>query len=122
MLLLTCLKSYAQKIPYMTEVSDKDSILVQVPLKYIKLANQKLVERELLMHENEYKDSIISDYELYVEEQDKIIKDFQERIDKCNKLNSDINKRLEQQKKTSIICGSVAAASIITIVLTALIN
>ena len=74
------------------------------------------------MHENEYKDSIISDYELYVEEQNKIIKDFQERVDKCNKLNSDINKRLERQKKTSIICGSVAAASIITIVITALIN
>lgn len=106
----------------MTEVSDKDSVLVQVPLKYIKLANQKLVERELLIHENEYKDSIISDYELYVEEQDKIIKDFQERVDKCNKLNSDINKRLERQKKTSLICGSIAAASIIVIVFTSLGN
>ena len=70
----------------MTKVSDKDSVLVQVPLKYIKLANQKLVERELLIHENEYKDSIISDYELYVEEQDKIIKDLE------NKLEAELRK------------------------------
>ena len=104
------------------EINRTDTSLVTIPIKYIHLANQKLIERQYLIELNNQKDSIIIDYKKYVEEQEKAIKSFQTRINDYNRVNKDIAKRLERQKKTSLICGSVAAASIAVIVIAALVN
>lgn len=109
-------------IPSTGEINRTDTSLVTIPIKYIHLANKKLIERQYLIETNRYKDSIIIDYKKYVEEQDKSIKSFQKQINDYDKINQDIAKRLEKQKKTSLICGSVAAASIAIIVITALIK
>lgn len=122
MLLLSCLKSYAQAIPSKGEIIQTDSTYVSIPISYIKLANKKLIERQLLIKTNIYKDSIILDYKKYIEEQDNINKSFQHRIDEANEINQNLSKRLDRQQKTSLILGGVAGASIIVIVLTSIIN
>lgn len=122
MLLLSYLKSYAQVIPSKGEITQIDSTYVSIPISYIKLANKKLIERQLLIKTNIYKDSIILDYKKYIEEQDNINKSFQHRIDEANEINQNLSKRLDRQRKTSLILGGVAGASIIVIVLTSIIN
>lgn len=109
-------------IPSTGEINRTDTSLVTIPIKYIHLANQKLIERQYLIELNNQKDSIIIDYQKYVKEQENTIKSFQTRINDYNKVNEDIAKRLERQNKISLICGSVAAASIAVIVITALVN
>lgn len=109
-------------IPSTGEINRTDTSLVTIPIKYIHLANQKLIERQYLIEINQYKDSIIIEYKKYVEEQDKAIKSFQQRTNDYDRINKDLSRQLERQKKTSLICGSLAAASIAAIVLSALIN
>ena len=121
-LVLSCLKTYAQVIPSTGEIDRTDTALVTIPIKYIHLANQKLIERQYLLEVNEYKDSIIVDYKKYTEQQEKVIKQFQDKVDNYNRINEDMGKRLQRQKKVSLVCGSVAAASIAVIVLTAICN
>lgn len=121
-LVLSCLKNYAQVITSTGELIQSDSTLVTIPISYIKLANKKLIERQLLIETNLYKDSIILDYKKYINEQSKITKDFQKRIDESNRINQDLSKRLNRQQKTSLVLGSIAGASVVIIVLTALIN
>jgi DNA mismatch repair ATPase MutS len=121
-LVLSCSKTYAQVIPSTGEINRTDTSLVTIPINYIHLANQKLIERQYLIETNQYKDSIIVDYKKYVKEQEKAIKSFQTRINNYDRINKDIAKRLERQQKTSLICGSVAAASIAAIVIAALVN
>lgn len=120
--MLSCLKTYAQVIPSTGEIDRTDTALVTIPIKYIHLANQKLIERQYLLEVNEYKDSIIVDYKNYTEQQEKVIKQFQDKVDNYNRINEDMGKRLQRQKKVSLVCGSVAAASIAVIVLTAICN
>ena len=109
-------------IPSTGEINRTDTSLITIPIKYIHLANQKLIERQYLIEINNQKDSIIIDYKKYVEEQEKSIKSFQTKINNYDRINNDIVKRLERQKKTSLICGSMAAASIAAIVIAALVN
>ena len=109
-------------IPSTGGINRTDTSLVTIPIKYIHLANQKLIERQYLIEVNNQKDSIIIDYKKYVAEQEKSIKSFQDRVSDYDKINKDISKRLERQRKTSLICGSVAAASIAAIVIAAIIN
>ena len=120
--MLNCSKNYAQTIPSTGEINRTDTSLVTIPIKYIHLANQKLIERQYLIEVNNQKDSIIIDYKKYVAEQEKSIKSFQTKINNYDRINKDIYKRLERQRKTSLICGSVAAASIAAIVIAALVN
>ena len=121
-LVLSCLKNYAQVIPSTGELIQSDSTLVIIPISYIKLANKKLIERQSLKETLIYKDLIIQEYKSYISEQTKIHKDFQNRIDQSNKINENLSKRLNRQRKTSLVLGSIAGASIVIIVLTALIN
>lgn len=109
-------------IPSTGELIQSDSTFVTIPISYIKLANKKLIERQSLKETLIYKDLIIQEYKSYIDEQTKIYKDFQNRIDQSNKINEDLSKRLNRQQKTSLVLGSVAGASIVIIVLTALIN
>ena len=121
-LVLSCLKSYAQMIHSTGEINRTDTSLVTIPIKYIHLANQKLIERQYLIEINNQKDSIIIDYKTYIEEQEKSIKSFRDKIIDYDRINKDIANKLERQQKTSLICGSVAAASIAAIVIAALVN
>ena len=119
---LSCLKNYAQVIHSTGEIIQSDSSYVSIPILYIKLANKKLIERQLLIETNIYKDSIILDYQQYIEKQNEINKEFQSKINNANQLNQDLSKRLQRQQKTNLILGGVAGASIVVVLLTALIN
>ena len=119
--LLSCLKTYAQMIPSTGE-QNKDSIEVIIPISYIKLANQKLLERKYLIEINTQKDSIINDYKKYIEVYEEINKEYQAKIDEYNNINKNLSKSLQKQKKTSLVLGTVAGASILTIVLLSIAN
>ena len=125
-LLLNCLNSYAQTINGMLsstgEQNETDSSLVVIPINYIRLANQKLLERQYLLEVNQYKDSIIVDYKNYIKEQERINKNFQNKLKEVDKINNDLNKRLSRQKKTSIICGSVAGTAVLLLIITSAFN
>lgn len=109
-------------IPSTGEIIQSDSSYVSIPILYIKLANKKLIERQLLIETNIYKDSIILDYKQYIEKQNEINKEFQSKINNANQLNQDLSKRLQRQQKTNLILGGVAGASIVVVLLTALMN
>ena len=119
--LLSCLKSYAQTIPSTGE-QNKDSIEVIIPISYIKLANQKLLERKYLIEIDAQKDSIINDYKNYIKVYEEINKEYQTKIDEYNNINKNLSKSLQKQKKTSLVLGTVAGASILTIVLLSIAN
>ena len=59
-LLLNCLKSYAQKInddiPSTGNLIKSDTTFVSINIDYIRLANAKLLERQYLLEVNQYKD------------------------------------------------------------------
>ena len=121
-LLLNCLNSYAQDISSTGEKIKADTNLVSIPIEYIRLANQKLIERNYLEEVNNYKDSIIVDYKNYIKEQEIICNDYKEQLMEYNKINEDLNKSLAKQKKTTLVFGSVAGASIVIAILTSFVN
>lgn len=120
-LLLNCLSSYAQDIPSTGKIIE-DNTCVSIPIEYIRLANQKLIERNYLEEVNNYKDSIIVDYKNYIIQQNKINEDYKQQLLEYNRINENLNKSLNKQKKVSLLLGGVAGASIITILLVSLLN
>ena len=58
-LLLNCLKIYAQDIPSTGWENNADTAYVSIPIEYIRLANQKMIERNYLEEVNIVKDSIL---------------------------------------------------------------
>ena len=104
-------------MPSTGEIIISDTVNVVIPIKYIRLANKKLIERQYLIELNNQKDSIIFNYENYVKEQKAIIDKRNKDILEYNRINNQLSKRLEKQTKTSLICGTVAGASILVIVL-----
>ena len=105
-----------------TGEQNKDSIEVIIPISYIRLANQKLLERKHLIEINAQKDSIINDYKNYIEVYEEINKEYQAKIDEYNNVNKNLSNSLQRQKKTSLVLGTVAGASILTIVLLSIAN
>lgn len=99
-----------------------DTNLVSIPIEYIRIANQKLIERNYLIDVNNYKDSIIVDYKNYIAEYEKVNIKFQKQLDDYKRVNENLAKSLNKQKKTSLVFGSIAGASVLTIVLIALVN
>ena len=121
-LLLNCLNSYAQDIPSTGEKIKADTNLVTIPIEYIRLANQKLIERNYLEEVNNYKDSIIVDYKNYIKEQEMMCNNYKEQLMEYNKINEDLNKSLAKQKKTTLVFGGVAGASIVIAILMSFVN
>ena len=121
MLVLSCLKTYAQTNTSTGNQIETDS-LVTINIKYIRLANEKLLERQYLLDVNHYKDSIIGDYRQYVKEQEKINNIYKNKLSEYDRINKELNKSLDKKQKTNLILGSVSAASIVTIVLLAIIK
>ena len=120
-LALSCLKTYAQTNTSTGNQIETDS-LVTINIKYIRLANEKLLERQYLLDANHYKDSIIGDYRQYVKEQEKINNIYKNKLSEYDRINKELNKSLDKKQKTNLILGSVSAASIVTIVLLAIIK
>lgn len=104
-------------IPSTGEIIISDTTNVVIPIKYIRLANKKLIERQYLIELNAQKDSIIIDYEKYVKEQKDLLDKRNKDILEYNRINNQLSKRLERQTKISLVCGTVAGASILSIVL-----
>lgn len=121
-LLLNCLKIYAQDIPSTGWENNADTVYVSIPIEYIRLANQKMIERNYLEEVNEVKDSIIVDYKNTIDEYRRMHQDYSARIAEYNRINDDLAKRLNRQRKTSLVCGTIAGVSISIIVIAALIN
>ena len=120
-MLLACLKSYAQNDSSKGEfIQDSSNVIINID--YIRLANQKLIERNYLIEANKYKDSIIVDYKNYIKEYERLEKQYKNKINECNRINEELNNSLNKQKKISLICGTGVAISVITIVLISVIN
>lgn len=120
-MLLSCLKSFAQDIPSTGEINDSTTY-VSIPIEYIRLANEKMIERNYLIEANHYKDSIITDYKNYIVEYERIHQDYTARIEEYSRINNSLNKRLTRQKKATLVFGTVAGVSVAAIVLAAFIN
>ena len=104
-------------IPSTGLVTQADSNNVVISIDYIRLANIKLIERKCLIEENNQKDSIIINYKTYVEKQNEIIDDYKKNLEEYNRINNQLSKKLNRQKKTSLVCGTIAGAAILTIIL-----
>lgn len=106
-LLLFCLKSYAQpkidSIPSTGKELFSDTT-VTISIDYIRLANAKMIERNFLIKVTNQQDSIIAMKNRYIEEQSKIIIDFKDRVKIANSINEAIKNDLEkQQRKNKIL-------------------
>ena len=121
MLLLSCLKSYAQQtndsVPSTGGVECSDSAVVAVPVILIKKANAKMIERNYLLYITNEQDSIIRMKDKYINEQQKIIIDFQKKVDATVKLNEAVKKDLEKQKTKNKIIGYGAGATIVGLII-----
>lgn len=97
-----------------------DSCNVAVPISYIRLTNEKLIERKYLIAINNEKDSVINGYSLYCVEQRNIIEDIKRDVQKANEINSKLQTKLNKEKQKTIIIssvtGGVIVGSLITIV------
>ena len=121
-LLLSCLRGYAQTIPSTGEITYTDTTCVSIPIEYIRLANQRLIERNYLLDVNAYKDSIIVDYKNYIKEYEKLTIEAKDRLNEMDRVNKNLSKSLNRQKKVSLVLGCVAGTSLISLVLVSLIN
>lgn len=81
-----------------------------------------MIERNYLEEVNEVKDSIIVDYKNTIDEYRRMYQDYSARIAEYNRINDDLARKLNRQRKTSLVCGTIAGVSISIIVLVALIN
>ena len=97
-----------------------DSCNVSVPISYIRLTNEKLIERKYLIEISNEKDSVIDRYRLYCIEQRDIIENIQRDIQKANEINNKLQTKINKEKQKTIIIssvtGGVVIGSLITIV------
>lgn len=121
MMLLCCSNLYAQNDPSKGNfIQDRQN--VSIDIEYIRLANQKMIERNYLIEANQYKDSIIVDYKKCIAEYENIELQYKNTIKEYTRINKDLNKSLNRQKKISLICGTSAVVSIATLVIISIIN
>lgn len=120
MLLLICSKNLLAQtndsLPSTGDLQLSDTT-VTIDIKYIRLANAKLIERKYLLNIVNEQDSIISFKDNYIIEQKKIITDFQNRIDNAIKINEVIKQDIEKQKKRTKIVGGIAGSAIAILVI-----
>ena len=90
---------------------------ITIDIKYIRLANAKLIERKYLLKVVDEQDFIISLKDNYINEQSKIITDFQNRVDNAIKINEVIKQDIEKQKKRTKIVGGIAGSAIAILVI-----
>lgn len=119
-LLLICLKNLlAQTNDSLLSTGDLQlsNTAVTIDIKYIRLANAKLIERKYLLNIVNEQDSIISFKDNYITEQKKIITDFQNRVNNAIKINEAIKQDIEKQKKRTKVVGGIASSAIAILVI-----
>ena len=94
-------------IPFTGEQINADTI-VNVPIKTIRIVNDKLTERKYLLKINSTQDSIITLNAKYILEQDTIINDLKNRIIENNKVTEKLKKQYEKEHKRKTVVGGVA--------------
>lgn len=83
-----------------------DTTNVTVPIKFIKDANAKLIEREYLLKIKEEQSDIIKLNKSYINEQELIIKDFQKRVTILFTDNNNLKRDIAKQRnKTKLLTG-----------------
>lgn len=119
-LLLSCLSGYAQiddNLPSTGQIIQSDTTVVTIPIKYIRNANAKLIERIYLKDIVGKQDTLIIMKDNYINEQKKIITDFQKRVDEANKINQAVKQDLNKQKIKNKIITYGAGATIIGLII-----
>lgn len=119
-LLLSSLSNYAQtndNHPFTGQVKQSDTTVVAIPIKYIRSANAKLIERIYLLEINKQQDTLINMKDSYINEQKRIITDFQKRVDETNKINQVIKRNLDKQKTKNKVITYGAGATIIGLII-----
>lgn len=119
-LLLSYLSNYAQtndNHPFTGQVKQSDTTVVAIPIKYIRSANAKLIERFYLLEINKQQDTLINMKDSYINEQKRIITDFQKRVDEANKINQAVRQDLDKQKTKNKIITYGAGATIIGLII-----
>ena len=85
-----------------------DSCNVSVPISYIRLTNEKLIERKYLIAINNEKDSVINGYSLYCVEQRNIIENIKRDVQKAK----DIKLHQEMNRATSMAYATLTGATV----------
>ena len=105
--------SEQDSVPSTGDVLIEDTC-VSVPIRFIRSANDKMIERKYLLKITEAQDSIIILNKKYILQQDTIIDDLQNRILECNRINTDLQNSYKRERNKKIIYGSVAATLAVT--------
>lgn len=124
-LLSYCSKSWCQnkisELSFTGEIQLATDSTYIVPIKLIKQANVKLIERNSFIKIIQEQEDIIKLQKLELKEYSVIVGDMQTRIVSYNTINNDLNKQIEQYKKRNRIligtsCGVVVVAALILII------
>lgn len=101
--------------PSTGEVLKTDTSKVIVPIKFIRDANAKLIEREYLLKLKDQQDSLLKLNRDFIYEQNKIIRDFQlKQVDIVN-ANNKLQKSLNKQKTNNkLLLGTTGVSLVIT--------
>lgn len=124
-LLLSSLSSYAQTNDNHLstgQIKESDTTIVAVPIKYIRSANTKLIERLYLLEINKQQDTLINMKDSYINEQKRIITDFQKRVDEANKINQAVKQDLDKQKIKNKVITYGAGVTIIGLIIGLICN
>ena len=100
---------------------ESDTAKVVVPIRLIKLANIKLIERNYLMKINIEKDSIIDLKDKYIVEQGNVIAELQDKLVGKSKDINTLQKDLYAERKKSKLLGKTTVGSIGIIIVLLLI-
>lgn len=124
-LLLCCSKSWCQnkvsELSFTGEIQLAPDSTCTVPIKLIKQANIKLIERNSFTKIMQEQEDIIKLQKLELKKYSVIVGDMQNRIVSYNTINNNLNKQIEQYKKRNKIligtsCGVIAVAALILII------
>lgn len=89
---------------------------VTVPIRLIRSANDKMIERKYLLKVTDAQDSIICLKTNYILQQDTIIDDLKNRILETNRINTELQEQCKKERTKKIIYGSVAGAFLVATV------
>lgn len=93
-----------------------DSTVV-IPIKYIRKANAKLLEREGLIEMNKTKDSLIMDYKNYIDYQYTLINDLGEAYIIESENNIHLTKEYKKEKNLkNIFIGTTVISTAIAVI------
>ena len=89
---------------------------VIMPIRLIRSANNKMIERKYLLKVVDAQDSIIQLNNEYILQQDTIINDLKNRILETNRINDELKEQYKKERTKKIIYGSIAGAFLVATV------